>query len=121
MTSSIRTPSANTTIVTFVGVTKSRKGISAQLPTVPVVDIKYFGQYFYSILNNDAFNLEVLPLHVSCLVELKLTTGYIFRSFSAQMFAAGYFTSLLFFFFAELFYLAHKLTDMYPDTAVRNM
>ena len=40
-----------------------------------------------SILKNDAFNLEVLPLHVACLVELKLTTGSLYANILSYIYA----------------------------------
>nr|XP_042909728.1 cell division cycle protein 16 homolog isoform X3 [Parasteatoda tepidariorum] len=45
-----------------------------------------------SILNKDPFHLQCLPIHISCLMELEKTNA--------------------------LFYLAHKLVDLYPESAV---
>ncbi|KFM68530.1 Cell division cycle protein 16-like protein, partial [Stegodyphus mimosarum] len=45
-----------------------------------------------SILNKDPFHLNCLPIHISCLMELDKTNA--------------------------LFYLAHKLVDLYPENAV---
>ncbi|GFW36350.1 cell division cycle protein 16 homolog [Trichonephila clavipes] len=45
-----------------------------------------------TILNKDPFHLNCLPIHISCLMELEKTNA--------------------------LFYLAHKLVDLYPESAV---
>ncbi|GBN59393.1 Cell division cycle protein 16 [Araneus ventricosus] len=45
-----------------------------------------------AILNKDPFHLNCLPIHISCLMELDKTNA--------------------------LFYLAHKLVDLYPESAV---
>ncbi|GIX95883.1 cell division cycle protein 16 homolog [Caerostris darwini] len=45
-----------------------------------------------TILNKDPFHLNCLPIHISCLMELDKTNA--------------------------LFYLAHKLVDLYPESAV---
>lgn len=44
------------------------------------------------VLNRDVFHTECLPIHISCLMELKKTN--------------------------QLFDLAHKLVDLYPESAV---
>lgn len=75
------------------------------------------------MLNRDLYNSQCLPLHIAVLVELrKANSEFRVRLMNNSVNNTHVFPDdRLLFCFAALFYLAHKLVDLYPNKAVSSV
>lgn len=73
---------------------------------------------YFRILKKDPYHNSCLPVHIACLVELKKTNGK-YMCFHVKIeYTIKNKLYTLYDHFSALFYLAHKLVDLYPDMAL---